>query len=205
MKYIWIGVIVAIVIIIVSLTVVLGIFTNEIQDIPGGSTIHVKGSDDAPVTMIEYSDFECPFCGRFWSQTLPDIEKDYIDTGKVKLIYKHFPLSFHPQAQPAAEASECASEQGRFWEYHDMVYANQDSMNRNSYIQWATDLGLDVTQFNSCFDSGKYRSKVQQNLIEGQQAGVQGTPAFFINGELVSGAQPYSVFQQVIDSKLGGG
>jgi protein-disulfide isomerase/copper chaperone CopZ len=161
---------------------------------------HVRGDFEAPITLVEFSDFECPFCGRHFP-TLNKILSDY--KGKVRLVYKHFPLSFHPNAQKAAEASECASEQGKFWEYHDKLFENQTSgYSLEKFKQWARDLGLNVTKFNDCLDSGKYAQKVQADYQEGLQKGVNGTPATFVNGQLVSGALPYEVFKQIIDSAL---
>ncbi len=162
----------------------------------------MKGSADAPVTIIEYSDFQCPFCARFWSQTLPQIQEEYIDTGKVKLIYKDFPLGFHENAQKAGEAAECADDQGMFWEYHDMIYENQISLSVSSLKTWAKELGLDTSEFNDCLDSGKYTDEVKEDFKEGQAAGVSGTPAFFINGRSLVGAQPFSAFQQIIEEEL---
>lgn len=161
---------------------------------------HVRGSFSAPVTLVEFSDFECPFCERIFP-ILNKILSDY--QGKVRLVYKYFPLSFHPNAQKAAEAAECASEQGKFWEYHDKLFENQPSgFSNDKFKQWAKDLGLNTTQFNSCLDTGKYAQKVQKDFQEGTQKGVNGTPATFVNGELVSGAQPYEAFKQIIDNLL---
>lgn len=162
----------------------------------------VEGKSDAPVTIIEFSDFQCPFCGRFYSQTLLQLRKEYVDTGKVKVIYRDFPLSFHPEAQKAAEAAECADEQGKFWKMHDKIFENQETMGLASYKKWATEFGLDSAKFNQCLDSGKYVSEVQKDFSDGQSAGVSGTPTFFINGQEVVGAQPFSVFKQVIDAEL---
>lgn len=161
-----------------------------------------KGSDNAPVVMIEFSDFECPFCARFWSDTLPQIEEEYIDTGKVKFVYRDFPLGFHQNAQKAAEAAECAEDQGKYWEYHDKIFENQRAIDVASLKQYAKDLDLDSQKFDDCLDSGKYASEVQKDFQDGQAAGVTGTPAFFINGQKVTGAQPFSNFKQVIDSEL---
>lgn len=161
---------------------------------------HIRGNFNAPITLVEFSDFECPFCGRHFP-TLNKILSDY--KGKVRLVYKHFPLSFHPNSQKAAEASECASEQGKFWEYHDKIFENQASgLSLDKFKQWAKDLGLDTQQFNACLDSGKYAQKVQTDYQEGLQKGVNGTPVTFINGQLVSGALPYESFKQIIDSIL---
>lgn len=164
---------------------------------------YFKGEEDAPVTMIEFSDFQCPFCGRFFAQTLPLIEEQYIKTGKVKFVYKDFPLeSIHPMALPAALAARCAGEQGKFWEYHDMIFENQALLSDASLRQWASNLGLNTANFNSCLDSQKYLSEIRQDLQEGDAAGVRGTPGFLVNGQLISGAQPFSAFQQAIESQL---
>ncbi len=170
---------------------------------------HVKGSDSAPVTIVEFSDLECPFCGRWYSDSYKQLKSEYIDTGKVRLVYKHFPLSFHPQAKPAALAVECAAEQNKFWELHDKIFENQTQLSDASLKQWAKDLGMNETQFNSCLDAKKYESKVDQEFSQGSAAGVGGTPSFFIGktngaGTLVVGAQPYSVFKQAIEAALTG-
>src|SRR3989344_1300197 len=162
----------------------------------------IEGDPNAPVTIVEFSDFQCPFCGNFYTNTLLQLRTDYIDTGKVKLIYRDFPLSFHPEAQPAAEAAECAAEQGKFQEFHDKIFTNQAIMSSASYKQWAQEFGLNTQQFDDCVSSGKYRAEVQADFSEGQAAGVSGTPTFFINGQKVVGAQPYSVFKQIIDAEL---
>ena len=163
----------------------------------------VKGSEDAPVTIIEFSDFECPYCSKYYSQTLPQIEENYVKTGKVKIVYKDFPLTrIHPDAMKAAQAAECAQDQGNFWEYHDKMFENQDSLGVSSLKQYAQDLGLDTEEFNTCLDSGKYESEVQNDLQQGQSAGISGTPGFLINGRLVTGAQPYANFKQIIEEEL---
>ncbi len=163
----------------------------------------VKGSADAPVTIIEFSDFQCPFCERFVTETLSLIDEKYIQTGKVKLVYRDFPLeNIHLQATPAAEAAECADEQGEFWEYHDKLFENQQSLSAANYKLWAKELGLDEEQFNDCVDSKKYAAEVQKDLADGTAAGVSGTPAFFVNGKSVSGAQPFTVFEALIEAEL---
>ena len=166
----------------------------------------VKGDEDAPVTIIEFSDFQCPFCQRFFEQTLPQIKTNYIDTGKVNIVYRDFPLdSLHPQARPAAIAAECADEQGKFWEMHDLLFEKQQEwsgVGSTLFKQYAKDLGLDSSKFDSCLDSRKYEDEVQSDLDDGVNAGVQGTPGFFINGIPLSGAQPYSVFQAAIEQAL---
>ncbi len=164
-----------------------------------------KGNKNAPIVMVEYSDYECPFCGKFYSETLPLIESQYINTGKVKFVYKDFPLSFHPNAQKAAEATRCVKEQNGdegYWAIHDKIFENQQSLSIASLRQWANEIGLNIQQFDSCLQSGKMAAAVQKDSYEGQQDGVQGTPAFFINGEIISGAQPFPAFQQAIESEL---
>lgn len=167
----------------------------------------IKGSKDARVTIIEFSDYECPFCGRYFQETYAQLKKDYIDTGKVKYVFKDFPLSFHESAQKAAEAARCVREQKGDFGYfamHDKLFSSQDQLSVENYKNWARELGVDGSKYDSCLDSGKYAQAVQSDLEYGQQVGVEGTPAFFINGKLVSGAQPYSVFKQAIDAELAG-
>ena len=173
----------------------------------------VLGDKNAPVTIIEFSDYQCPFCRKFWQDTLPQLKKDYIDTGKVKLVYRDFPLSFHPMAIPAAEAANCAREKGgdaAYFKMHDKIFEEQNKLDGGtvqSTVQfttqdikkWAKDIGYDIT---ACMDSGKYRDEVQKDFDEGGASGVQGTPGFFVNGQLISGAQPYQVFKQLIDAEL---
>ena len=176
----------------------------------------VKGNPDATVTIVEFSDFQCPFCKRFHETTLPLIQKNYIDTGKVKFVYRDFPIqSLHPNgAVPAALASECADEQGMFWEYHDKLFQNQKNWERlgtedvvNELKAYAEEFGLNTNQFNECLNSGKYLDEVQKDYQEGSSYGITGTPGFFIGNEengyiKVTGAQPYSVFQNVLDPML---
>jgi protein-disulfide isomerase len=165
----------------------------------------LKGDKNAPVTIIEFSDFECPFCGRFHEQTMPQIVSDYIDKGKVQFAYKHFPLSFHKNSRNASLAAECAKEQGGdkvFFKYHDILYTNQTALTVDNLKKWAADMGLDTTKFNSCLDTQKYAKQIDADFSEGQSYGVSGTPAFFINGRLVSGAQPFTAFKTIIDEEL---
>lgn len=167
----------------------------------------LQGDPNAPVLMEEWSDFECPFCARFYSQTLPQIEEQYIKTGKVKLVYKNFPLSFHATAQKAAEAGKCAFEQGKFWELHNKIFDSNVAGVKatvDNLKAWARELGMDGAKFDDCLDSGRTAAAVQAELQEGQQQGIRGTPGFLINGQLVSGAQPFTAFQQVIEAKLAG-
>lgn len=162
----------------------------------------VLGDKDAPVTIIEFSDYECPFCGRHFQQVYPLIKKDYIDTGKAKLVFRDFPLSFHPMAMPSAQAAECVREQGgdeAYWKMHDKLYSNQETLSVANLKKWAGELGYDI---DACLDSGKYAEEVRGDMADGSAAGVQGTPGFFVNGQMISGAQPYSVFQQAIEAAL---
>jgi protein-disulfide isomerase len=165
----------------------------------------IKGDKNAPVTMLEFSDFECPFCGRFAQGTLPQIISDYIDKGKVKLAFRNFPLGFHQYANTAALAAQCAREQGgddMFFKFHDKVYADQQDLNVDNLKKWAGELSLKMDQFNSCLDSKKYQSTIDADMKDGQSYGVNGTPAFFINGHMISGAQPFDAFKTVIDQEL---
>ncbi|MEK6917674.1 MAG: DsbA family protein [Nanoarchaeota archaeon] len=166
----------------------------------------MTGKKDAKVTIVEFSDYQCPFCGRFWTDTLPQIQKNYIDTGKARLVFRDFPLnSIHPFAQKAAEAVECARKQGGdvvYFKMHDKLFANQGALDVPSLKKYAQELGLDATKFATCLDSGETALEVQKDSTEGQSYGVQGTPAFFVNGKLISGAQPFTAFQQAIDAAL---
>lgn len=175
-----------------------------------------KGNPNAPVTVIEFSDFQCPFCLRFFEQTLPALQENYIDTGKVKLVYRDLPLdNLHPNARPAHIAAECADEQGKFWEYHDMLFKNQVQWNKLSSIdlssqlnQYATILELESASFDSCLSSKEIANEVQSDYLQASQYGATGTPTFFIGNEKdgfirLVGAQPYASFQAAIDAQLG--
>ena len=175
---------------------------NYIITPPSVDNDPVKGKPDAPVTIIEFSDFQCPFCAKFYQEAYPQIIKEYVDTGKVKLVYRDYPLGFHPNAQKAAEASECAHEQNKFWEMHDKLFENQESLSEVNYKKWATELGMDSNKFNDCLDTGKYEEEVQKDLQAGSDAGVSGTPGFFVNHQIISGAVPFAVFKEVIDAEL---
>jgi len=167
---------------------------------------HIKGDANAKVTIVEFSDFQCPFCKRHVQQTDSQIIKEYVETGKVKIAFRHFPLSFHQNAQKAGEASECAAKQGKFWEMHDVLFEKGQGdgagLDVASLKQYAVDLKLDTAKFNTCLDNGETASIVQQDFKDGQAAGVSGTPAFFINGKPLVGAQPFSSFKTAIDAAL---
>ncbi|HJX60961.1 MAG TPA: DsbA family protein [Dehalococcoidia bacterium] len=159
------------------------------------------GPEDAPVTIIEFSDFQCPFCSRFFTETYPQIRQEY--EGQVRFVYRDFPLtSLHENAQKAGEAGECADEQGKFWDYHDTLFNNASALDDASLKGYASQLGLDSGTFDQCLDSGKYTEEVQKDYQEGISYGVTGTPAFFINGVTLIGAQPYANFKAAIDAAL---
>lgn len=170
----------------------------------------VLGNKDAKVTIVEFSDFQCPFCKRFVDQTWEQLKKDYIDSGKAKLTFRHLPLSsIHPNAQKAAEASECANEQDKFWDYHDKLFATQDTWSAKAadaaaadFTSYAGELGLNTDQFSSCLSSGKYTEAITKDSTDAATAGATGTPAFFINGYILVGAQPISAFKTEIDKYL---
>lgn len=175
-----------------------------------------KGSQDAPITIVEFSDFQCPFCSRFFQQTLPQLEQNYIVTGKVKFVYRDLPLdSLHPNARPTHIAAECADEQGKFWQYHDILFENQTQWNKlasqdldDTLVQYAQDLGLDVSSFKACLNSPEIADEVNKDYLEATRYGVSGTPTFFIGNEKdgftkLVGAQPFTAFESQIESRLG--
>jgi protein-disulfide isomerase len=160
----------------------------------------VKGNPDAPVTIVEFADFQCPFCKRA-EPTLKELLKKY--DGRVKLAYRDFPLSqIHEHAEIAAEASRCALDQGKFWEMHDAMLANNAKLDETGLVNSAVSLGLDQHAFESCLKSGKYKNAVQQDIVAGSKDGVDATPAFFINGESLNGAHSEADFAQIIDRQL---
>jgi protein-disulfide isomerase len=158
-----------------------------------------KGPADAPVTIVAFTDFQCPWCGRA-AQTLHQIESHYGD--KLRFVHRHFPLGYHAESRKAAEAASCADEQGKFWEMHDKLFATQGDFSVPKLKERATALGLDSKSFNQCLDSNKRAADWQRDLAEGQQIGVSSTPSFFINGRLLTGAQPIVRFEEVIDDEL---
>lgn len=163
----------------------------------------IKGPEDAAITIIEFSDFECPYCRRWHEDVYSRLFEDY--GGQVRLVYRDFPLySIHPNAIPAAEAANCANEQGAFWEFHDKLFGGELELSSKAYEQYAEELNLDMTDFKECVDTRKYRDEVQADYTYASQLGVNSTPTFFLNGIALVGAQPYEVFQQVIDKELAG-
>ncbi len=166
------------------------------------------GDPNAPVTIIEYTDFQCPYCSRHFQETYPQIKANYIDTGQVYYIFKDFPLTnIHPQAQISAEAARCAGDQDAYLEMHDILFGRQSEWNGRTdaaeiFVEYADELGLNTDTFRTCVESGTYTAAVQADLNEGVQRGINGTPAFVINGYSMSGAQPYSVFAEAIEQML---
>jgi protein-disulfide isomerase len=174
------------------------------------------GNRDARIVLIDFSDYQCPFCGKFVLETMPQLERDYILTGKVKYVFRDLPLeSLHANAFKAAEAAHCAGEQGEYWEMHKRLYQNQDALDTSDLPIHAQALGLDMTRFTQCLKSGKYVVKVRNNMADAENAGLQVTPSFIIglvskNGndqnvkvlKLITGAQPFSAFKAALDSAL---
>jgi protein-disulfide isomerase len=158
-----------------------------------------KGPSSAEVTIVEWSDFQCPFCRRA-GPTLAQIEKEYGD--KVQIAFKHMPLSMHTKARPAHAAAEAARMQGKFWEMHDLIFADQRGMSEEKYLEYATQLGLDIDKFKKDSASPEVEARIASDYAEATKLGVTGTPAFFVNGRFLSGAQPFASFKVVIDKEL---
>jgi protein-disulfide isomerase len=173
-----------------------------------------KGSPNAPLTIVEFSDFQCPFCGRHWQQTYGQLDKEYISTGRVRYVYRHFPLErIHPQALKAGEAAECAAAQGKFWEMHDRLFANQQALMPTDLMVHSQAIGLDRARFGACL-AGQMTAKVRADLALGTQAGVGSTPSFFVGtpapgGKIkvlrkLTGALPFATFKTTINGLLAG-
>jgi protein-disulfide isomerase len=175
----------------------------------------IIGNPDAPITIIEFSDFQCPFCARFHTQTLPSILEEYIEQGKVKLVFRDFPIqSIHPNALPASVAAECANDQSKFREMHDMLFEKQNEWNKlettdalSLFSQYASSMEIDQETFDSCLVSGKHIPEIKKDLEDGQGYGVSGTPGFFVGNDKIGfvelkGAQPFESFKKVIDAQL---
>jgi protein-disulfide isomerase len=164
------------------------------------------GNKNAKVTLVEFSDFQCPFSKSYFQNTLSQIKKKYVDTGKVKIVFRNLVLPFHQNAQKAAEAGECANKQGKFWEYHDILFTKGQSdgtgLDTTSLKKYAVELSLDTQKFNQCLDNGEAADAVKKDMADAQSAGASGTPTFYINGEQIVGALPFSTFEQTIDKAL---
>jgi len=180
----------------------------RIADLTG---VNMLGSKDAPITIVEYTDYQCPFCQRFHLSAYPEIKKQYVDTGKVRFYSKDLPLDFHPNALRAAQAARCASEQGKFWEIRDIMGANPDKLDMGHIMGFASDLKLDTQKFQDCVNSDKYKERVQADVAEAMRVGANGTPAFVVgkstgngvDGELVVGAMPFAMFDEKIKQVQG--
>ena len=159
-----------------------------------------KGPADARITIIEFSDFQCPYCQRALA-TVGEVLAKYPED--VRIVYRHLPLDrIHPNARPAAEAAACAEEQGQFWAYHDKLFQNNRALGKEDLLRYATEAGLDATRFQACFDERRFKDKVEADLQAARAVGISGTPAFVVNGILLSGAQPAEEFYKVIDQEL---
>ena len=161
-----------------------------------------KGPAQAPITIVEFSDFECPYCVRA-EESVKQVMNAY--DGKVRLVYRDFPLPGHSHAQKAAEAAHCAGDQGKYWDMHSKLFANQKALEVTALKSYAKELGLDAARFEKCLDGGEKAKLVEDNKKAGEAVGVTGTPAFFVNGVLISGAQPFEAFKQIIDQELARG
>ena len=166
----------------------------------------VKGDPNAPVTIVEFSDFECPYCGKYIKESYPQIIANYVETGKVKYMFRDFPLvQLHPHAAGAANAAECIRDQGgddMFFDYHDVLFQNQKALDVDSLKQYAADFDIDQAEFASCVDNNKFADEINKDFSDGQALGVGGTPGFFINGKPLIGAQPYAAFEAAIEEAL---
>lgn len=170
------------------------------------------GRADAPVTIVEFSDYQCPFCQRFFATTLPTIKKEYIETGKVRYVFRDYPIDqIHPQARKAAEAAHCAGEEDKYWEMHDALFQNATALALPQLTEHARAIGLDGSAFDACVSSGRHAARVERGIADAAAAGVQGTPGFVIGltkpgsvveGTPVRGAQPLDTFRQIIDQML---
>lgn len=165
-----------------------------------------KGANNAPVVVVEYADFQCPFCRQFAAGPERQLQKDYVDTNQVRFVFRH--LAFiGPESLLAAQAAECANEQGRFWDYHDKLFEEQGAENSGAFSpenlkRFATELGLDAPQFNQCLDSGKYQAKVQQEVAEAGRLGIRSTPTLLVNGQLIRNGSDYQRLQTAIEAAL---
>ena len=179
------------------------------------ATVSVKGRPilgqaDAPVTIVEFSDYQCPYCKRFATTVFPILKSDYIDTGKVRYVFRDFPLTqIHPQAAKAHEGAHCAGEQDRYWDMHDLLFENQQDLSMPALARYAGQIGLDMDAFDACLASGRHQAAIQQDTQDGAKASVRGTPSFVIGksgadetvtGRIVRGAQPLATFRQAIET-----
>ena len=171
---------------------------------------YILGKSDAPLTLVAFTDYQCPFCGRFESSTFPEIKKNYIDTGKVRFILRDLPLDFHPFALKAAQSVQCAGDQGKYWEMKELVFKNQNKIDVDSLIGYAKDLSLKDDTFRSCMTDGKYLKEISDEGKYAQSLGISGTPTFIlgktvgdsVEGRVIVGAQPFAAFEAAINEML---
>lgn len=170
------------------------------------------GRSDAPLVMVEYTDYQCPYCNTFYTTTFTELKKQYIDTGKMRFVSRDYPLDFHPHALKAAQATHCAGEQDKFWQMKDLLMINSSRLTPEVITTLAIDVSLDVGKFRACQDSGKYLTEIKRGIVVANDAGINGTPAFvigkmtgdYLEGTLVVGAQPYEIFDGLIKDILSG-
>lgn len=192
-----------------------GSTTRDIRDLTiGVGSAPFRGQANAPLTLVEFSDYQCPYCARHARETLPQIQRDFIDTGKLKYVFRNFPLeAIHRDAFKAAEAAHCGGEQGKFWDMHDRLFANPTALGQGHALLHAQALGLDPRHFRQCLDNGKYAVEIRRDLEDGRKAGVRSTPTFFLGlsdapdspikvVRMLIGAQPYARFKEAIESLL---
>ena len=176
-----------------------------------GDAIYVLGKSDAPLTLVEFTDYQCPFCGRFETTTFPEIKKNYIDTGKVRFILRDLPLDFHPFALKAAQSVHCAGDQGKYWEMKELVFKNQNKIDVDSLAGYAKDLSLNGDAFKSCMADGKHLKEIGDEAKYAASLGITGTPTFVlgkavgdsVEGRVIVGAQPLAAFEAAINEMLG--
>ena len=170
----------------------------------------VLGDAKAPLTLVEFTDYQCPFCRKFFANTLSKIKEKYIDTGKVRLVLKDLPLGFHAKARPAARAAHCAGEQGKFWDMHDALFAGGGRLDRQDFVRYAEKIGIEDFPFQECLESDRYNKELDQDVADAGKASINGTPGFVlgkttdneIEGTLISGAQPFASFDRAIQKLL---
>jgi len=171
----------------------------------------IKGDPKAPITIIEFSDYQCPFCRRFHQEVLPSIENEYISKGKVRYVFRDYPLSFHQQALPAALAASCAADQGKYWEVNDFLFENPTKLDIPNVLDSAKGLGLKYDEFEKCINEKKYEPEIQKDIEDAKKYGISGTPSFFVGkteegnemtASYIRGAQPFEAFKSRIDKLL---
>lgn len=193
---------------------------SNLKDIPNKDNNNNMDTDDDPflgnenakVKVVEFSDYQCPFCRKYWTETYPQLKEDFIDTGKIKYVFRDFPLNFHPGATPAAIAGNCILKESgdeAYFRYHDKVFSKQNELgagtvefNEKEVFEWAEEFIANQEKFKQCYNDTKQKEEVENDLMEGSKAGVSGTPSFFINGEMIVGAQPYSAIKAEIERAL---